>query len=112
FQRDETSVLCAISLWEGLDIPGPSLSNVIVWSLPFPPLDPVFTAKREAAAAPYDEVDLPYMLLRLQQGMGRLIRSREDRGIVAVFSEELHQDTKLRQAIMDILPQGVMLQER
>lgn len=112
FQRDETSVLCAISLWEGLDIPGPSLSNVIVWSLPFPPQDPVFTAKREAAAAPYDEVDLPYMLLRLQQGMGRLIRSRDDRGIVAILSEEIHRDAKLRQAIMEILPQGVILQER
>lgn len=110
FQRDEASVLCAFSLWEGLDIPGPSLSNVIIWSLPFPPQDPVFMAKREAAASPYDEVDLPYMLLRLQQGMGRLIRSSEDRGIVAILSEEIHDDAKLRQAIEEILPQGVPLQ--
>jgi ATP-dependent DNA helicase DinG len=110
FQQDETSVLCAVSLWEGLDIPGPSLSNVIVWSLPFPPQDPVFAAKREAAAAPYEEVDLPYMLLRLQQGMGRLIRSREDRGMVAIMSEEIHNDPKLRQVIEEILPQGVLLQ--
>ncbi|MBB6735556.1 ATP-dependent DNA helicase [Cohnella zeiphila] len=112
FQRDEASVLCAFSLWEGLDIPGPSLSNVIIWSLPFPPQDPVFMAKREAATTPYDEVDLPYMLLRLQQGMGRLIRSREDRGIVAILSEEIHDDTKLRQSIEEILPQGVPLQKR
>jgi ATP-dependent DNA helicase DinG len=110
FQQDETSVLCAVSLWEGLDIPGPSLSNVIVWSLPFPPHeDPVFTAKREAAAAPYEEVDLPYMLLRLQQGMGRLIRSREDRGMVAILSEEIHHDPALRQVIEQLLPQGVLL---
>ncbi|MFC5469180.1 ATP-dependent DNA helicase [Cohnella suwonensis] len=112
FQRDEASVLCAVSLWEGLDIPGPSLSNVIVWSLPFPPQDPVFMAKREAAAAPYDEVDLPYMLLRLQQGMGRLIRSREDHGIVAILSEEIHHDVKLRKTIEELLPQGVQLQVR
>ncbi|MDQ6422267.1 ATP-dependent DNA helicase [Paenibacillus sp. LHD-117] len=111
FQRDEASVLCALSLWEGLDIPGPSLSNVIIWSLPFPPQDPVFIAKREAAASPYEEVDLPYMLLRLQQGMGRLIRSSEDRGIVAILSEEIHHDMKLRQAIEALLPQGVPLQE-
>jgi len=111
FQRDEESVLCALSLWEGLDIPGPSLSNVIIWSLPFPPQDPVFMAKREAVAAPYDEVDLPYMLLRLQQGMGRLIRSHEDRGIVAILSEEIHHDAKLRQAIEAILPLGVPLRE-
>lgn len=109
FQRDEESVLCAVSLWEGLDIPGPSLSNVIVWSLPYPPQDPVFMAKREAAVAPYEEVDMPYMLLRLQQGIGRLIRSREDRGIVAIFSDELHRDAKLRRAIEEVLPQSVQL---
>jgi ATP-dependent DNA helicase DinG len=112
FQQEETSVLCAASLWEGLDIPGPSLSNVIVWSLPFPPQDPVYTAKREAAAAPYEEVDLPYMLLRLQQGMGRLIRSREDRGMVAILSEELHLDPKLRQVVEEILPEGVPLHDK
>ncbi|MFD0674252.1 ATP-dependent DNA helicase [Cohnella sp. GCM10027633] len=110
FQQDEHSVLCAVSLWEGLDIPGPSLSNVILWSLPFPPEDPVILAKREASSSPYEEVDLPYMLLRLQQGIGRLIRSREDRGIVAILSEELHRDAKLRQAVDDVLPEGVRLQ--
>lgn len=80
FQREEESVLCAVSLWEGLDVPGPSLSNVIIWSLPFPPHDPVFIAKRKAAADPFGEVDLPYMLLRLRQGIGRLIRSRTTGG--------------------------------
>ncbi|WP_305799935.1 helicase C-terminal domain-containing protein, partial [Lysinibacillus sp. GbtcB16] len=49
FQGDEHSVLAAVSLWEGLDVPGPSLSNVIVWALPFPPQDPVYMAKRQAA---------------------------------------------------------------
>ncbi|TVY07280.1 ATP-dependent DNA helicase [Paenibacillus cremeus] len=111
FQHDEPSVLCAVSLWEGLDVPGPSLSNVIVWSLPFPPQDPVFMAKRSASAAPYEEVDLPYMLLRLRQGLGRLIRSRDDHGIVAIFSEELHQKQALRTSIEAVLPQGVELQE-
>ncbi|KIL36877.1 ATP-dependent helicase [Cohnella kolymensis] len=109
FQNDESSVLCAVSLWEGLDIPGPSLSNVIIWSLPFPPQDPVFTAKREAAASPYEEVDLPYMLLRLQQGIGRLIRTREDRGMIAILSEEIHEQPKLRKVIEDLMPQGVPL---
>lgn len=109
FQREETSVLCAVSLWEGLDIPGPSLSNVIVWSLPYPPEDPVFMAKREASSAPYEEVDLPYMLLRLKQGMGRLIRSSGDRGIVAIFGEEIRRDAKLRGAIEELLPEGVKL---
>lgn len=111
FQQDETSVLCAVSLWEGLDIPGPSLSNVIVWSLPYPPQDPFFMAKRQAVSDPYEEVDLPYMLLRLQQGMGRLIRTREDRGTIAILDEELHGDSKLRGRIEALLPPHVRLQE-
>lgn len=111
FQHDETSVLCAVSLWEGLDVPGPSLSNVILWSLPFPPQDPVFMAKRSAAVSPFEEVDLPYMLLRLRQGMGRLIRSRDDRGIVAILSTELHKQRALRARVEAVLPPGVDLQE-
>ncbi|GGA10659.1 ATP-dependent helicase [Paenibacillus marchantiophytorum] len=109
FQGDEHTVLCAVSLWEGLDVPGPSLSNVIVWALPFPPQDPVFMAKRQAAASPYEEVDIPYMLLRLRQGIGRLIRTREDSGLIAIFSEELHHNEQLRDHIVRILPAGVSL---
>lgn len=111
FQQDELSVLCAVSLWEGLDVPGPSLSNVIVWSLPWPPQDPVFMAKRQSAASPYEEVDLPYMLLRLKQGIGRLIRSRDDRGLVAILSEELHESPELRAKVMGLLPEAVRLKE-
>ncbi|GIO56449.1 ATP-dependent DNA helicase [Paenibacillus cineris] len=110
FQREETSVLCAVSLWEGLDVPGPALSNVIVWSLPFPPHDPVFTAKRKESAAPFEEVDMPYMLLRLRQGIGRLIRSRDDRGIVAILGEELAGSTPVREQVLAVLPEGVTLQ--
>ncbi|NOV02221.1 ATP-dependent DNA helicase [Paenibacillus planticolens] len=109
FQGDEHSVLAAVSLWEGLDVPGPSLSNVIVWALPFPPQDPVFMAKRQAAADPYEEVDIPYMLLRLRQGIGRLIRTREDSGIIAIFSEEMHTNEGLREHIAGVLPSGVVL---
>ncbi|TDG00193.1 ATP-dependent DNA helicase [Paenibacillus piri] len=108
FQNDEPSVLCAISLWEGLDVPGPSLSNVIVWSLPFPPQDPVFMAKRQASASPFEEVDLPYMLLRLKQGMGRLIRSREDSGLIAILGEDWEP---LKGYIESVLPPGVQLKE-
>ncbi|MCQ6560086.1 ATP-dependent DNA helicase [Paenibacillus mendelii] len=110
FQHDEQSVLCAVSLWEGLDIPGPSLSNVILWSLPFPPQDPVFMAKRHSVKNPFEEVDLPYMLLRLKQGMGRLIRSRGDRGVITILCEEQPQLELLREHISGLLPAGVQLQ--
>lgn len=103
FQNEEHSVLCAVTLWEGLDIPGPSLSHVIVWSLPFPPNDPVFEAKRKDAERPFDEVDLPYMLLRLRQGIGRLIRSREDRGLISIFGNELNRP-EVKDKIKQLLP--------
>jgi ATP-dependent DNA helicase DinG len=111
FQQDEKSILCAVTLWEGLDIPGPSLSNVIVWSLPFPPQDPVFNARRQEAASAYEEVDLPYMLLRLKQGIGRLIRSREDTGMIALLSEEVQRDPHLRGLVQGLLPQGVVIED-
>lgn len=107
FQAEVQTVLCAVSLWEGLDIPGPSLSNVIIWSLPFPPADPVFTAKRNRARDPYAEVDLPYMLLRLRQGIGRLIRTHHDQGLVAILSAEICRQPELMSAISAILPSRV-----
>ncbi|ULO05823.1 ATP-dependent DNA helicase [Paenibacillus sp. 19GGS1-52] len=109
FQRDEHSVLCAVTLWEGLDIPGPSLSNVIIWSLPYPPLDPVFMAKRSETTSPFEDVDLPYMLLRLKQGMGRLIRTSEDKGIVTVLAEE-DGEHPVHEYITSVLPKGIQLQ--
>ncbi|MWV45639.1 ATP-dependent DNA helicase [Paenibacillus sp. HJL G12] len=112
FQREEESVLCAVSLWEGLDVPGPSLSNVIIWSLPFPPHDPVFIAKRNAAVDPFEEVDLPYMLLRFRQGIGRLIRSRDDRGIAVILGEELRMNSTVKERVLAVLPDGVELQEQ
>lgn len=112
FQNDEQSILCAVTLWEGLDIPGPSLSNVIIWSLPFPPNDPVFSARRKASSSPFEEVDLPYMLLRLRQGMGRLIRSKDDRGIVAILSLELYEQEIVRKKVQEILPAGVEWKEQ
>ncbi|MFD7524520.1 ATP-dependent DNA helicase [Paenibacillus chitinolyticus] len=103
FQNDEESVLCAVTLWEGLDIPGPSLSHVIIWELPFPPDDPVFAAKRKDSAQPYEDVDMPYMLLRLRQGIGRLIRSRDDRGMVSVLGLDL-DNPAIREQIQGLLP--------
>lgn len=103
FQNDEHSILCSIHLWEGLDVPGRSLENVMIYSLPFPPNDPVFTAKREGAENPYLEVDLPYMLLRLRQGIGRLIRSEEDQGEIQLLLDESIDHDLLNQ-IKEILP--------
>lgn len=103
FQNEEHAILCAIHLWEGLDIPGRSLENVYIFSLPFPPNDPVFTAKKNGVENPFTEVDLPYMLLRLRQGIGRLIRSENDRGIVHILLEE-DTDPLVLEKIREVLP--------
>ncbi|MFD2445806.1 ATP-dependent DNA helicase [Bacillus sp. CGMCC 1.16607] len=103
FQNDEHSVLCSIHLWEGLDVPGRSLENVIIYSLPYPPIDPVFEAKREGATNPFEEVDLPYMILRLRQGIGRLIRSHDDKGTIHILMDE-NMNEKVLHKINSILP--------
>jgi ATP-dependent DNA helicase DinG len=102
FQNEVNSVLCSYHLWEGLDIPGESLSQVLIYSLPFPPKDPVFDAKRNHAADPFEEVDLPYMLLRLKQGIGRLIRTSDDEGRVSIMVDESKKE--LLPQIKAILP--------
>jgi len=103
FQREEETILCAVHLWEGLDIPGPSLSNVIIWSLPYPPNDPVFEAKRNQVVDPFWDADMPYMLLRLKQGVGRLIRSHNDKGLITIFMPK-STDSKVRSIIEQNVP--------
>lgn len=103
FQNDEHSVLCSVHLWEGLDVPGRSLENVILFALPFPPHDPVFTAKRESVEDPFKEVDLPYMLLRLRQGIGRLIRTHEDKGIVHILMKD-NENQEVIELVKSVLP--------
>ncbi|GGH74043.1 ATP-dependent DNA helicase DinG [Pullulanibacillus pueri] len=93
FQRHQSDVLCSYHLWEGLDIPGPSLTQVIIASLPFPPKDPVFEAKRKHVKNPIEEIDAPYMFLRVRQGIGRLIRSHGDEGIIHIWMTEEEKHT-------------------
>ncbi|MCM3666179.1 ATP-dependent DNA helicase [Mesobacillus subterraneus] len=103
FQNNLTTVLCSYSLWEGLDVPGESLIQVIISSLPFPPHDPVFQAKRKHSENALEEVDLPYMLLRLRQGIGRLIRSTKDYGTVQLWMTREQKEAHL-DAITKVLP--------
>ena len=103
FQHEESTVLCSYHLWEGLDVPGESLTQVIISSLPFPPKDPVFQAKRKQTDRPLEEVDTPYMLLRLRQGMGRLIRSRDDRGTIHIWMTQEQKATIFKE-IEKVLP--------
>jgi len=87
---DEASLFAVTSFWQGIDVPGHSLSLVTIDRLPFSvPGDPLAEARREKSASPFMEVDLPRATMLLAQGVGRLIRTKDDRGVVAVLDTRL-----------------------
>jgi ATP-dependent DNA helicase DinG len=93
--REEPSVLFATaSFWEGVDVPGEALSLVVIDRLPFaPPGDPVVAARLRALEAEgrdgFSELQVPAAALALRQGFGRLVRTRADRGLVAILDRRL-----------------------
>jgi ATP-dependent DNA helicase DinG len=100
----EASLFAVTSFWQGVDVPGHSLSLVTIDRLPFSvPNDPLAEARREKSANPFMEVDLPRATMLLAQGVGRLIRSRDDRGVVAVLDTRL-AIARYRSAMFKKLP--------
>jgi ATP-dependent DNA helicase DinG len=95
FRETPHAVLLATSsFWQGVDVAGEALSCVIVDKLPFAsPGDPVTAARLEAIAVqggdPFEEYQVPLAILTLQQGLGRLLRHRLDRGVLAVLDPRL-----------------------
>ncbi len=92
FSTEEHSCLFAtMGFWQGVDVPGPALSLVTIDRLPFPrPDDPLLKARRELLGrSAFEMIDIPRAATLLAQGTGRLIRSRTDRGVVAVFDVRL-----------------------
>lgn len=93
--REEPSVLFATqSFWEGVDIQGDALSMVVIDKLPFAsPGDPLVAARLQAitdrGGSPFGEYQLPAAAIALKQGFGRLIRSRQDTGAVAILDRRL-----------------------
>ena len=84
------SLLGTTSFWEGVDVVGDALSVLVIAKLPFSvPNDPIFAARSEGFADAFNEYAVPQAILRFKQGFGRLIRSREDRGVVAVLDRRL-----------------------
>ncbi len=88
------SLLGTLSLWQGVDVPGPSCTLVVIDRIPFPrPDDPVVSARQELIDAQggsgFTAVSVPRAALMLAQGAGRLIRTPDDRGVVAVLDSRL-----------------------
>ncbi|HVX19412.1 MAG TPA: ATP-dependent DNA helicase [Acidimicrobiales bacterium] len=102
----ETCLFATMGFWQGIDVPGPTLSLVTIDKLPFPrPDEPLLQARRERAReTAFRTIDLPRAVTLLAQGAGRLIRSAEDRGVVAVLDPRLAKNAGYRWDLINALP--------
>lgn len=103
FREDTSSVLFATdSFWEGVDVPGESLSQVIIVKLPFSvPTDPVFAARSEAVerrgGSSFMELSVPQAVIKFRQGFGRLMRRSDDKGVIVVLDRRIVEKAYGRQ---------------
>ena len=107
FAEDETSCLFGTKgLWHGIDVPGPSLSLVVIDRIPFPrPDDPLLSARRDLVGnGAFREIDLPRAATELAQGAGRLIRTGDDIGVVAVLDRRLATNRSYRWDLLEAMP--------
>ena len=113
FRTTPHAVLFATSsFWQGVDVMGEALSCVIIDKLPFAsPGDPITAARIEAVAnrggQPFGDYQVPLAILTLLQGLGRLIRHRDDRGVLAVLDPRLQTMGYGRRFLASLPPAAV-----
>ena len=110
FREDKHSVLCGTrSFWEGVDVPGEALSLVIIDKMPFAPPDDKLLAARIRACEQnggngFHDIQLPEAVATLRQGAGRLIRSQDDVGVIAILDSRIYTRSYGRAVAMNLPP--------
>jgi ATP-dependent DNA helicase DinG len=112
-REEETSVLIGANFWEGIDVPGEALTLLIIWKLPFPRLDPFIEVQRKEAREQgldaFITVDYPEMGIKLKQGCGRLIRTKNDHGRVVILDSVI--GTPWEKVVIGALPYGAKVEK-
>ena len=103
---DHSALFGTDSFWEGVDIPGKDLELLFIHKFPFAvPTDPVIRARSALYRDAFSEYSVPQMLLKLRQGIGRLIRTKEDRGVVVILDQRV--DSSWGSGIVGAFPKGI-----
>lgn len=107
-KADQAVLLGTRSFWEGVDVPGSDLSVLVIAKLPFDvPSDPIIAARSEVYQDAFQEYYLPEAILSFRQGFGRLIRTKQDLGVVVIMDRRL--DTKsYKDMFLNSLPRCTM----
>lgn len=103
-ERPRSVILGTAAFWEGIDVPGEALSQIVIARLPFPvPTDPIYEGRSGQFDDPFGEYALPQAVLRFRQGFGRLIRGSADRGVFVVLDSRIVR-REYGEAFLDGLP--------
>jgi len=116
YKNSRNGVLFATgSMWEGINIPGDILSHLIIVKLPFPIPDPITSYERTQYNHQdmfLDQVLLPRMLMKLKQGVGRLIRSENDTGVVSILDSRSNIYGRYKDEVIKALPDCRLVTDR
>ncbi len=105
---DKAVLLGTRSFWEGIDIPGPDLSCVVIAKIPFAvPSDPIVQARNETFEDAFNQYSVPEAILHFRQGFGRLIRSKTDQGVVVIMDKRV-LTKRYGESILDSLPEATI----